>query len=681
MKLFKFLMVSATALVITSCSNGDKFGRLQPFNPLPVSTKLSASENSEIPLNQEAASERDATQYFDGTGALYSTDQRSNMVRKSKSGDVNLSFTNVEISIVVDAVLKDVMGVAYTIDPNIRGTISLETTDGVDKMTAFYALESALKLRGVAIVPVGQSYKVVPLSAAPKSVTGFSGTRPASVNLPGFAVQIVPIKYTSPAEMRRVLEPFAPNGGILKVDEARKLMILAGTSEELASMRQVITTFDLDWMQGMSFALYDLQFVDSEVIAKELLQIFGDADSPMAGTVRLIPLKTLNKLLGISAQTSYLRQVNDWVSRLDVGDSMPGRRIYVYHVQNGKAADIAASLSAILGNQMVSTQLGQSNVSGEQTKTGSNIPMQPNVGGMETAGIRIVPSDENNLILIMASPAEYSVISNALKQMDMAPRMVLIEAALAEVTLTNELRHGVSWIFENGTNNIALSTSGSGPAQQFPGFSYSYTGISNVRAVLNALEGITDVNVVSYPKLMALNNHPATIQIGDEVPVPIQSSVSSSNPDAPIVNSVEYRDTGVILTVTPRINEGGLVILEISQEISDVVETTSSGIDAPTIQQRKIESTVAVQDGQTIALGGLIRQVQSVTKSGVPVLQRIPLLGSAFRNTSKVDRRTELIVLITPRVIRDVSETKAVMEYLAETFKNVMPAKGDDIEN
>ncbi len=193
--------------------------------------------------------------------------------------------------------------------------------------------------------------------------------------------------------------------------------------------------------------------------------------------------------------------------------------------------------------------------------------------------------------------------------------------------------------------------------------------------MLNALEGITDVNVISSPKLMVLNNQTATLQVGDEVPVPVQTSQGTSDSNAPIVNSVQYRETGVILTVTPRINEGGLVLLDITQEVSDVASTTSSGIDAPTIQQRKITSTVAVRNGQTLALGGLIRESKSRTRSGVPFLQRVPILGGLFRTTAVVDRRTELIILITPRVIRNDSETREVMNYLQDTFKGIMPPR------
>ncbi len=172
---------------------------------------------------------------------------------------------------------------------------------------------------------------------------------------------------------------------------------------------------------------------------------------------------------------------------------------------------------------------------------------------------------------------------------------------------------------------------------------------------------------------MVLNNHTGELQVGDQVPVIVRSAQSIGADNAPVINSVEFRDTGVILNITPHINSNGSIILEIDQEVSEVAETNSSGIDSPTIQQRKIKSTVSVRDGETIALGGLIRETQSYTKSGIPLVKDIPLIGVAFSTTSNVTRRTELIILLTPRVINDAQEMRANMQNLKEGFENLTP--------
>ena len=217
---------------------------------------------------------------------------------------------------------------------------------------------------------------------------------------------------------------------------------------------------------------------------------------------------------------------------------------------------------------------------------------------------------------------------------------------------------------------MVLSESGNGSVSpSFPGFSYLFTGRTDIRAVLNAIESLTNVRVISNPKLLVLNNREAQLQIGDQVPVTVQQSVSTGDDNAPIVNSVQFRDTGVILRVTPRVNKSGLVILDVSQEVSDVVPTTTSGIDSPTIQQRKFNSTVAVRDGETIALGGLIRETKSNGGSGIPGLRRIPVLGELFGSTQRTFRRTELIVLMTPKVIQSAEDSAELLRKLRQDFR------------
>jgi len=291
-------------------------------------------------------------------------------------------------------------------------------------------------------------------------------------------------------------------------------------------------------------------------------------------------------------------------------------------------------------------------------------------GGGDENSVRIVPSPENNALLINATPSEYSVIEAALKRLDVRPIQVLIEASLAEVTLTDDMRYGIQWSYQGGDGRLTLSESSTGGINStFPGFSYLFTGRPDIRAVLNAIESLTNVRVISNPKLLVLNNREAQLQIGDQVPVTVQSSQGTTGGDAPIVNSVQFRDTGVILRVTPRVNKSGLVILDVSQEVSDVVPTTTSGIDSPTIQQRKFNSTVAVRDGETIALGGLIRETKGSGGSGIPGLRRIPFIGELFGSTQRQSRRTELIVLMTPKVIQDESDSLELLQKLRSDFR------------
>ncbi len=278
--------------------------------------------------------------------------------------------------------------------------------------------------------------------------------------------------------------------------------------------------------------------------------------------------------------------------------------------------------------------------------------------------IHITADEVNNALVILAAPREYAVIEAALRQLDTVPLQVLLEAAVAEVTLTNQLSYGVQYFLQKGRNQAFLTESTSSAiAADLPGFAYVFSG-NAIRTILSALEQVTTVNVVSAPQLLVLNNQTATLQVGDQVPIATQSAVSVAVPGAPVVNSIEFRDTGVILKVTPRVNEGGLVLMDISQEVSDVSQTTTSTLNSPTIQQRKIKSTVAVQDGETIALGGLIKDSRTHSRNGIPLLQDIPIVGGLFGVTSDEVMRTELLVLITPRVVESLQKARAVTEEL-----------------
>jgi general secretion pathway protein D len=285
--------------------------------------------------------------------------------------------------------------------------------------------------------------------------------------------------------------------------------------------------------------------------------------------------------------------------------------------------------------------------------------------GFEKDGLRVVADERNNLLMILATQHEYEDIEDALHEIDIPPDQVLIEATIAEVSLTDDLKFGVQWMFQpNKQNKATLSSDVAGKIlSAFPGFSYSYL-ISDTQIVLNALSSLTNVKVISSPKMMVLDNQTANLEVGDEVPITTQSAANVTTPDATIVSSIQYRQTGVILDVTPRVNKSGLVTMEITQEVSDVSTTTSSTLNSPTIQQRKFTSTVAVQTGSTVALGGLIRDNISKGKDGVPFLKDIPGLGAAFRSTNNTQRRTELLVFITPRIIRNTDEAKEMTDYL-----------------
>jgi general secretion pathway protein D len=298
-------------------------------------------------------------------------------------------------------------------------------------------------------------------------------------------------------------------------------------------------------------------------------------------------------------------------------------------------------------------------------------------------GPQIIADRTNSALVIVATESEYATIEAAVRKLDVLPMQVMIEATIAEVTLNDQLQYGTQYYLANHDGGqITLSNAASGPVAidpatnvtngqlfpgliqpNFPGLAIART-IGQVQFALQALKTITDVQVISAPKLLVVDKQQATFQVGDLVPTITQSAISVATAGAPVVNSVQYQATGVILTVTPRVNSGGLVTLDIEQEVSDVVPTTTSSINSPTFQQRRVKTRVVIQDGETISLAGLISDKKFRDNSGVPLLQEIPILGTLFSTRGKNASRTELLVLLTPRVVRDQRDARALTDEL-----------------
>ncbi|MBV1703803.1 MAG: type II secretion system protein GspD, partial [Hyphomicrobiales bacterium] len=277
------------------------------------------------------------------------------------------------------------------------------------------------------------------------------------------------------------------------------------------------------------------------------------------------------------------------------------------------------------------------------------------------SSIAFSEDDANNAIIVYSTATEFRRVEQALRKLDVAPKQVLIEATIAEVSLNDQLKFGVRWFLQNnqGTHSATFSEDAAGAVSSvFPGFSYALK-FANAQATLNALSAVTKVSVISSPSLMVIDNKTARLQVGDQVPIVTQSAVSTGVVGAPIVNSVTYKDTGVILSITPRINDNGRVLLDIDQEVSDVATTTTSGIDSPTIQQRRIKTSVLLSDSQALTLGGLIKSSTNRTSNKVPILGDIPILGNAFKSKNDVRGKTELIIVITPHIIRNPADARA----------------------
>jgi len=629
---------------------------------------------------------------------------------------VTLDYANADVRDVVRSVLGDVLKLPYVIDPSAQGNVTLQTGGAIPRGAVLARLEAALRLSGLAVVESSGLYRIVPLAQAAREVQ-LSQTAQT-----GFVARVITPRYVPAADLERLLEPLVPNGTTLRAEPSRNVLIVSGPAQDVTALLQNLSVFDVDVMRGMSSAVLPLKMVSAKDMAKDvqaLLTALGDSGQ----LVRIAPLDRLNALLVTSMRPDYIDRVRQWVERLDKANDVAERRIFVYRVQNGRAANLASVLRktfGISGSDNESTGQGGEQPPGAAADTagaaspgasgglqtpGSNPGANPLLGGLsgaqgpsspsatsggqkgdaQSAGspgsnIRITADETNNALLILATQQEYSTIESALRQLDIAPLQVMIEATVAEVDLTSQLTYGLQYYIKSGSFQALFSqTPSATTATPFTGLPFAsglnvaFGAAAGSSVVLQALQQLTKVRVLSSPNLLVLNNQPARIQVGDQVPIETSSAVSTVGTNAPVVNSIEYRDTGVILKVTPRVNASGMVSLDVGEEVSSVSSTTSSSLNSPTISERRLDTTVSVSDGQTVALGGLISDSRTGQKNGIPVLQNIPGLGWLFGQTTNSGTRTELIAILTPHVVRNASDARLVTQELQSKLPLTIP--------
>ncbi len=694
-----------------------------------------------------------------------------------RRGDVTLNFRSADVGEVSRAVLGDILGLRYTLSPGLSAPVTLATPYPIARTEVLRLFEDALRQSNLALVLQNGVFQITQAEAAKTSAPLASGGEVA-----GFARETITLQFVSADELKKLLDPILP-GVVIATEPGRNMLTVAGTTGQRIAVRDLVRQFDVNWLRGVSFALYVPQRTDARLIVPELEKLLNAPGAPTNGLVRLITMERLNGILAISSQPQYLADTRRLIDVLDREGEDAQPRMRLYRVQNGRASDLAKVILTALGGggTVASGQpesvdaigsgrqiggggnggfgssgfggsnggfggsnsgFGGSNGGGQNGTSGSrggfggggqggfggaggfggqgqaglgggpganplnNVPASARLagaaqgqaaasGGGLALNATITADESTNSILVYGNGRDYAIIEDALRQLDIPPAQVLIEAAVSEVTLTNQLRYGVQSLFQSGRTGAVLSQSGpssttltpvpgtayttlaSTVVQSFPGFSFLYAN-KDISAILSALEGLTKVNVLSNAKQMVINNQSASLQVGDQVPV-VTGSVNSGAIGG-TTNSVDYRDTGVILKITPRVNAGGLVLLDIALEVSQVNANAqgggSVGQSSPTFSTRRIATSIAIQDGETIALGGLIQNNDQRARSGIPYLSRIPIIGPLlFGNTNNSLARTELLILLRPRVVRTVDDNRGITEELKRKIQLVRPFK------
>lgn len=621
---------------------------------------------------------------YPGTGVLVK--ESTPLVSPQKGGELTLSFEAADLREVVKTILADILKESYIMDPRVGGTITLHTKRPIPRAAVLPTLETVLRMNGAVLLRQDDGvYQVIPAALAGK---GNITPRLAELGKPlpsGYTIQVVPLKFIGAADMAKLLEPLAADPGGIRPDLVRNMLILSGPEPELRHLIETVDMFDVDWIAGMSVGLFTMQNVEAKTVVGDLEKLFGGQNlGPLTGALRLVPIERLNALLVVTPQAKYLDQARTWIERLDrTGQGAGGgHRLFVYPVQNGKAEQLAGLLNDAFGRKgsqklpqpTLAPGLTPAEAKTGEAKPGDAKPATPQLQAVPAAGVggeglavpldvRVIADKDNNALLILATAADYEKIETALKKLDVVPRQVLIEVTIAEITLKDELAYGLEWFMTNGSRiSSQLDTGASGIAKLAPGLAYSWTSRSgDITAILNLLATDSKLKIVSSPHITVADNQTANIQVGDRVPT-ITQTQSATTTTTGVISSVQYLDTGVLLSVTPRVNAGGLVTMEINQEISSASRTTSSSIDSPTISKRSAKSTVTVQSDETLVLAGLIKEEQSRASEGLPLLSEIPLLGGLFGSQTRGDNRTELLVLITPRVLHTSRQASEVTD-------------------
>lgn len=673
----------------------------------------------------------------------------------ASSGSATFNFEGESVQAVVKAILGDMLGQNYVIAPGVQGTVTLATPKPVSPAQALNLLEMVLGWNNARMVFSGGRYNIVPADQALAGTVAPSTASPSAAR--GFEVRVVPLKFISASEMKKVLEPYARPNAIVGIDPARNVITLGGTRAELENYLRTVQIFDVDWLSGMSVGVFPIQSGKAEKVSADLEKVFGEqSKTPSAGMFRFMPLENANAVLVITPQPRYLDQIQQWLDRIDSAGG--GVRLFSYELKYIKAKDLADRLSEVFGGRnnsgdsnaslapgsetsvlggafgnrdgsmggssgesgdgsgsptifsATSGIVGGGNSSGSGGLSSGSLQLSPRSNGngavtLEVAGDKVGVSAvaETNTLLVRSTPQAWGSIRDVIEKLDVMPMQVHIEAQVAEVNLTGKLQYGVNWYFENAVNAAADSTANGFGGAGLPsaagrkiwgdiagritgagdGAQWTFLG-KNAAAIIKALDEVTNVRLLQTPSVFVRNNAEATLNVGSRIAINSTSINTGLGSDSSF-SSVQYIDTGVILKVRPRVTKDGMVFLDIVQEVSSpgdrpaactsgtaTVNAAACNVD---INTRRVKTEAAVQSGDTIMLAGLIDDTTSDGSSGVPFLSKLPVVGALFGSKSRNSNRREVIVLITPSIVRNPQEARNLTDEYGQKFKAMEPLK------
>ncbi len=629
---------------------------------------------------------------------------------KVKKGMALLNFSDAGIKDVVMTISR-ITGKNFILSPEVMGRkITIRTTRPIPKKDVFGIFETMLAVNGLSAVRAGSYYTIVPTRAARQRGLALYSTRdgrkiPRSdrmINL------LVPIKFISANDVAQILKPSISPGGNVAVYPKANTLIITERATNAKKFLDLINKLDVDLFDKLNVSLIHVNNVDVSTMAKELLDIFKVLGyGKETSQFYTIPIERFNSLIVFSSSKELLASAEKWIRQLDQASTSNEVSTHIYYVKNDKASNIKDMLDKLYGTAEDTEKTTGAKAeagSGGQTKdakanppaAAKAAPAKPKTSTSHRSfsgksnGLDIFIYEPSNAIIVRSSQRDYQMVLKTIHELDRPPKQVLIDALVVEVALDESTKYGIQWSALTGNvslqNNTGLfSTTLDAPTSAVStpiglaavsGLNVLATDSKNFFGFLQAFASEGKVNVLSNPHILVQNYAKASISVGSDEPIATQSTQTAVTTTASLIQSIEYRRTGIILTVTPHITEGGMVSMTLHQEISDVSTSRTVGDGTfPSFTNREAETSVIIKDGQTIAIGGLIDTKKNKTHSGIPLLSKIPLLGNLFKFTSLTNDRTELVILLTPRVIANNADALSAtddLEYKLSGLKDFL---------
>jgi general secretion pathway protein D len=601
-----------------------------------------------------------------------------------------LNFDNADLYEVI-RVMSQMMKVNYIIDPRVKGIVNIHTSGQIGQEELFPIFQTILKLNGATAVQRGNIFEIVPFLEAKKLAVEPLKTKDSGKSLPDekYSIQIIPLKYIPVTEVTKILKPFLSDGADIVEHPPQNILVIGDIASNIRKSVSIIELFDMDIFASQSVRIYPVRNADVNEVAKEMERIFSSFEVSLKSGrgvgITFTPIPRINSLLVVSGIPNIFEKVESWLSELDRIPSEGSKlNVFVYYVQNGKAKDLADVLKQIyVSPKDKKTEFKEKVTPTPPAAPRSVRPTTPAVtatkeetgtGGVVEGDINIVVDENTNALIIRAFQRDYHAIVETIKKLDLYPKQVLIEVLLAEVTLDESTKYGLEWstfsdAFVKGGRTYAYTVGmgGVAPAADLvSGLRYSITSVDRLAAAIHASATDNRLKVITSPHIMASNNKEAKIQIGSSQPIltnTYTTSAYTSTSTGVVEGTIEYKDIGVILSVTPRISDGKLVTMDINIEQSSVDNKTLGSLSAvPFFPKKTAKTTLSIMEGQTIVIGGLLDDTKNVQKSGVPFLSKIPILGALFGYHQYTDSGTETILMLTPHVISDLIESNRVTQ-------------------